>query len=422
MGLTAKRVSKLLRKGAAGRHHDGDGLSLKIVNQRNASWVLRYQLAGRERWMGLGSAKTFSLSEARERARREKQKLADRIDPLEARRGERIAAKLAAAKAMSFAEAAKTYHQQHAGKWRSVKHAQQFINSLEQYAYPVIGALPVSSIDTNLVLKVLERPIPAERGYPAGPFWQARPETAARVRSRIGTVLDWAKARGLRTGDNPAALAIIGKALPARTDVAKVEHHAALPYRQLPAFVQQLKQRQGSAARALEFTILVCARTGETINAKHNEFNLDERIWTVPANRMKAGREHRVALSAAVIDLLKSLPRDGDLDKGFIFIGSTPGSGLSNMAMTAVLKRMGHGDITVHGLRSAFKDWARERTNFPNEISEIALAHRVGDKTEQAYARGDLLKKRYQLAEQWAKYCLTAPSKQIGDTVVPLNA
>jgi integrase len=422
MGLTAKRVSKLLRKGAAGRHHDGDGLNLKIVNQRNASWVLRYQLAGRERWMGLGSAKTFSLSEARERARREKQKLADRIDPLEARRGERIAAKLAAAKAMSFAEAAKTYHRQHVGKWRSVKHAQQFINSLEQYAYPVIGALPVGEIDTNLVLRVLERPIAAERGYPAGPFWSARPETAARVRSRIGTVLDWAKARGLRGGDNPASNDVVSKALPTRTAIQQVEHHAALPYRELPEFMAALKLRQGSAARALEFTVLCAARTGEVIGAKWDEFDPAERVWTVPAGRMKAGREHRVALSAAAVELLKSLPRDGDHDAGYFFIGSSPGTGLSNMAMTAVLKRMGRGDVTVHGMRSAFKDWCRERTGFPNEVSEIALAHRVGDKTEQAYARGDLLKKRYQLAEQWSKFCLTAPVKQTGDNLVPLHA
>jgi integrase len=418
MGLTAKRVSKLLRKGAAGRHHDANGLNLKIVNRNNAGWVLRYQLAGRERWMGLGSAKTFTLSEARERARRQRQLLADRVDPLEARRGERIAAKLAAAKSMSFAEAAQKYHQQHGGRWRSPKHAAQFLSTLEQYAYPVIGTLPVSAISTNLVLKVLERPIPAERGYPAGPFWQARPETAARVRSRIGTVLDWAKARELRSGDNPAALAIIGKALPART--VKVEHHAALKYQQLPAFVQQLKLRQGSAARALEFLILTAARTGEVIGAKWDEFD-SEKIWTVPAGRMKAVKQHRVARSAATVELLKSLPRDGDLDNGFVFIGSQPGAGLSNMAMTQVLKRMGHGDITVHGMRSAFKDWCRERTNFPNEVSELALAHTVGGKVEQAYARGDLLKKRYQLAEQWSKYCLT-PSKQTGDTVVPLHA
>ena len=174
VGLTAKKVAKLVRKGAPGRHHDGDGLNLKIVNRNNAGWVLRYQLNGRERWVGLGSVRDFSLSEARERARRQRQLLADRVDPLEARRGERIAAKLAAAKSMSFAEASRKYHQQHQGKWRNPKHAAQFISTLEQYAYPVIGTLPVSEIDTNLVLKVLEREIPAERGYPAGAFWSVR--------------------------------------------------------------------------------------------------------------------------------------------------------------------------------------------------------------------------------------------------------
>ena len=422
MGLTVKGIASLRRRGKPGKHFDADGLYLLVKSKKNAHWAFRYQLDGRERWMGLGSAKLFSLAEARDRAQAAKKRLADKIDPLELKHAERATAKIAAIKAATFAEAAQAFFDQHADKWRNPKHRQQFISTLKEYAYPVIGSLPVASIDTPLVLRVLERPVPAERGYPAGQFWKARPETASRVRGRIEQVLDWATARGYRSGDNPAAWKTIGKVLPGRSKTATVQHHAAMPYADLPAFMGELKQRQGVAARALEFAILTAARTGEVIGAKWPEFKLEEKVWIVPAGRMKAGREHRVALSAAALELLQSLHHDGDSDQGFVFIGSQPGTGLSNMSLTAVLKRMGHGGITTHGFRSSFKDWCRERTNFPNELSEIALAHRVGDKTEQAYARGDLLKRRYALAEAWARYCTTPPAAKSGENVVSLRA
>ncbi len=412
MSLTVKGIASLRRKGKPGRHHDGDGLYLLVRSPRNASWALRFQLHGRERWMGLGPAKRISLSEARDRAQTAKKKLVDKIDPLAERKAAQATARLAEAKALTFAEAAQAYFDQHEGKWRNRKHAAQFISTLKEYAYPVIGDLPVAAIDTPLVLKVLERNVSAERGYPAGQFWKARPETASRVRGRIEQVLDWATARGYRSSDNPAAWKTIGKVLPGRSKTATVQHHAAMPYVDLPAFMGELAAREGVAAQALRFAILTAARTGEVIGAKWSEFKLNEKVWVIPAGRMKAGREHRVALSAAAIELLQSLHRDGDSDQGFVFIGNQPGTGLSNMSLTAVLKRMGHGGVTTHGFRSSFKDWCRERTNFPNELSEIALAHRVGDKTEQAYARGDLLKGRYALAEAWAKYCLTASRQE----------
>jgi integrase len=269
------------------------------------------------------------------------------------------------------------------------------------------------------VLKVLEQKVDAERGYPAGPLWQARPETASRLRGRIEAVLSWATVRGYRTGDNPARWrGHLSEALPARNG-SKVEHHAALPYAELPAFMAELSQREGVAAQALAFTILTAARTAETIGAQWPECDLDAGVWTVPAGRMKGGKEHRVPLAPQVIELLAGLYReDGN---AHVFIGSQPGSGLSNMAMTTVLRRMGRGDITVHGTaRSAFRDWAAERTNFPREVAEMALAHVVGDKVEAAYRRGDLFAKRKALMEAWAKYCKT--SAPTGDKVVPMRA
>ncbi len=416
--LKVKATAKLLRRGTPGRYFDGDGLYLVIASPTAAYWERRYELNGAPHWMGLGRAKHFSLAEARDRNRAISQLLTDGIDPLARRREEAARRKAETLKALTFAEAAAAYFEQHQAKWKNAKHRAQFLSSLQEYVFPIIGGQPVSAIDTPLVLKVLERKVAAERGYPAGRFWDARPETASRVRGRIENVLDFATVRGYRSGDNPARWrGHLDNVLPSRGQVAKVEHHAALPYAELPAFLAALREREGSAAAALLFTILTAARTGETIGARWSEVDLKTGIWTIPAGRMKMSREHRVPLSAAAKELLGNLYREQNNE--FIFIGPRS-DGLSNAAMTAVLKRMGRNDITVHGFRSTFHDWAAETTAFPNEVTEMALAHAIGNKTEAAYRRGDLLDKRRKLMEAWAKFCTTAKPAAAG-TVVPLR-
>jgi integrase len=341
-------------------------------------------------------------------------KLADKLDPLEMRRAERAAVRAADAKAITFASAAMSFFEAHQSKWRNAKHRAQYISSLKDYAFPIIGSLPVAAIDVPLVLKVLENPVPAALGYPAGKFWHVRPETASRVRGRIESVLDWAKARQYRSGDNPASWSVIGTVLPPRGKIAQVEHHAALPYATLPSFMAALRSRDGFANRALEFTILTAARTGEVIGARWDEIDLKAATWTVPAGRMKASREHRVPLSSTTLALLKNLPReDGN---PFIFVGPRTG-GLSDAAMTAALKRLGHADITVHGFRSTFRDWAAERTSFANDVIEMALAHAVGNKVEAAYRRGDLFDKRRKLMQAWADYTNTSGVPSSADVV-----
>jgi len=405
MALTAKRVEKLK---PPGRYGDGQGLYLQINATGAKSWLLRYERGGRERMMGLGPLHTFSLKEARERARAARQQLIDGIDPLEAQQAAKAQRALAAAKALTFAQAADAYFAQHEKKWRNAKHAAQFLATLKQYALPTIGALPVSEIDVGLVLKVLEKPVEAARGYPAGPLWSARPETANRLRGRIEAVLDWATVRGHRTGDNPARWkGHLAEVLPARGAVAQVQHHPALPYAQIGEFLAELRTRAGVAARALEFTILTAARTGEVVGARWPEVNWKERLWTIPAGRMKGGREQRVPLSPRALESLNSLPKERGHD--FVFIAAQR-AGLSNMSMSTVIKRMGRDNVTVHGFRSTFRDWAAEMTDFPNHVIEMALAHAIGDKVEAAYRRGDLVDKRRKLTEAWARYCAAATS------------
>jgi integrase len=411
MALTVRRVERTTKPG---RYGDGKGLWLQVVNPRNRSWLFRYERNGVEKTLGLGPAHTVSLELAREKAQACRLLLLDGVDPLEHRDAERAARAAARARAITFAEAAASYHNQHESKWRNRKHAAQFLSTLKQYVFPHIGALPVAEIDRPLIIRVLEQPIEAERGYPAGPFWKARPETASRVRGRIETVLDWCTGRGFRSGENPAAWAPLKAVLPKRDDVAKVEHHAALPWREIPTFMAQLASREGSAARALEFLVLTAARTGEVIDADWEEIKGD--VWTIPAGRMKARKEHRIPLSKRALELLESLlTEDGN---PHVFVGPRAGSGLSNMSLTMVLRRMRYGAITVHGFRSSFRDWAAETTSFPNHVIEMALAHVVGDKVEAAYRRGELLLKRRQLAEAWGRYCSSAAS--VG-AVVPLK-
>ena len=309
--LTAKRIERLRKK--PGRYLDGGdvgrGLYLQITDG-GASWLLRYErtIGGKrnERWMGLGSLRDFSLKQARERARQQRQLLADGIDPLEQKRAARAAAVLQAAKSVTFEDAATQFHRDHADQWRNAKHRAQFINTLRTYAFPVIGNLPAADVDVGLVLKVLEQEI-RDPGEPVRTFWKARQETASRVRGRIETVLDWCTVRGYRKGDNPARWrGHLEHVLSERSKNGS--HHPALPYQQMPEFMVELRQREGVAAKALEFTILVAARTGETIGAKENELDLKEKVWTVPEGRIKGEKEHKVPLPDAAIAILEFGP------------------------------------------------------------------------------------------------------------------
>jgi integrase len=390
MRLTTKRIARLT---APGRYSDGFGLYLQIQSATSRSWLFRYQRHGRERWLGLGACHTIDLREARERARKARHLLVDGIDPIEARKAERVALALAEARTLTFEAATRQYFDQHEKKWRRAKHRAQFLSSLMSYAFPKIGSLSVDDIDTGQVLRVIE------------PIWVRIPESANRLRSRIEAVLDWATVRGYRTGDNPARWrAHLDNVLPSRGSIQKTVHHAALPYPELPEFMAALKLRAGTAARCLEFTILTAARTGEALKATWGEIDLKGKVWTIPAGRMKGGREHRAPLPA--IEIIGALPREDDNE--FVFIGPRA-QGLSNMAMAKVLTRMGQV-ITVHGFRSSFRDWAAERTAYPNHVVEMALAHVIGDKVEAAYRRGDLFTKRVRLMADWAKFCSTKPA------------
>jgi integrase len=398
--LTSLSVRQARRRGLYG---DGGGLFLQVSESGAKSWVFRFKNADRLRVMGLGPAHTITLVEARDRARECRKLRLDGIDPIEARRAERTKAKLDAAKAVTFAECADAYITAHKAGWRNPKHAAQWPATLAAYVNPTFGELPVQAIDTALVMKVLEQ------------IWTEKPETASRVRGRIESILDWARARSYREGENPARWrGHLENLLPSRSKVRRVKHHAALPYSELSAFMLALRQQEGVVVRALEFTILTAARTGEVIGARWEEISIAERLWTVPAERMKVGQEHRVPLSGRALEIGEEMQAIGG---NFIFPSGKRGKPLSNMAMTMVLRRMGHGDRTVHGFRSTFRDWAAERTNFPAEVAEMALAHAVSDRVEAAYRRGDLFEKRRALAEAWGKFCATA---LVGDEVMSI--
>jgi len=386
--LTALAVEKAKKRGYYG---DGGGLFLQVSSSGSKSWVFRFKEAGKLHEMGLGATHTIGLAEARERARECRRLRLDGIDPIEARKIARAQARLDAAKAVTFKDCAERYIASHGAGWRSRTHAAQWPSTFRRYIYPVFGSLPVQGVDVGLVLKVLE------------PIWTAKPETASRVRGRIESVLDWATARGYRQGENPARWrGHLQNLLPTKSKVRRVKHHAALPYAEIGDFIAQLKQQEGVAARALEFTILTAARTGEVIGATWSEINFVEQLWVVPAERMKSGKEHRVPLSVAALAILEQMQaiRQGN----FVFLGGKAHRPLSNMAMMMTLRRMGRGDLTVHGFRSSFRDWAAERTDFPGEVAEMALAHAVSGKVEAAYRRGDLFQKRRHLMDAWAEF------------------
>jgi integrase len=315
-------------------------------------------------------------------------------------------ANIAAAKAVTFDECATAYIASHRAGWRNAKHAAQWTSTLETYASPVFGKVPVQAVDVALVMRVLE------------PLWSVKPETASRVRGRIESILDWAKVRGHRDGENPARWrGHLDHLLPARSKVRKIKHHAALPYGDVPVFMVALRGREAVAARALEFAILTAARTGEVLGTKWSEIDLTAAVWTVPALRMKAGAEHRVPLSAPALAVLRAMEklRDGD----FVFPGDRHAT-LSNMSMLMLLRRMGHADLTAHGFRSTFRDWAAECTSFANEVAEMALAHAIDDKTEAAYRRGALFERRRRLMQAWADFCTGVHER--GNVVVLLGS
>lgn len=349
--------------------------------------------------MGLGPYSDFNLAEARARARAQRQLLHDGVDPLEAKRAGKVQAALAAAATRTFEQCALSHFDARAGSWRNERHRRNYLASLQTYVFPLIGSLPVGAIDTPQVLAVMEQPV-----GDAGPFWRARAETAQRVRGRIEAVLDWAKVRGYRAGDNPAHWKGHLDHLFPREKTAEVKHLAAMAYSELPNFMAALREREDVFARAFEFLILCSARSGEVLGARWPEINFQEKVWTIPGNRMKGGKQHRVALSQRAVDILQALPREASNE--FVFVGTRAGRGLGPLAFNDTLKKM-KVDVTTHGFRSSFRDWTAERTNFPREAAELALAHSVGDATEKAYARGDQLQKRFALAEAWARFCTT---------------
>jgi integrase len=392
--LTALDIARATK---AGRFPDGGGLYLQIGAAGGRSWIYRYYLGGKERYLGLGSATAIPLKRARELAAQARQLRAEGIDPIDQRRHDRMAEKILTAKVTTFSQCATQYVVAHEPSWRNEKHRQQWVNTLRTYAQPVLGELPVQAINTDLIMKVLL------------PIWTTKPETASRVRGRIETILDWATVRELRQGDNPARWrGHLEHLLPAPSKVREPQHFAALPYAEVPAFMAALRGRPGISARCLEFAVLTAARTSEAIGARWDEFDLSHgrAARVIPSNRMKSAAEHRVPLAPEVVSLLLDL--QSRRENEFVFPGHRNGQTLSNMALLKMLALMDHGSLTTHGFRSSFTDWAHETTDFPDAVIDMALAHKVSDKVQAAYRRGDLFQKRRRLMQEWATFCASA--------------
>jgi integrase len=412
---TERLSSAQVMNAKPGMHPDGGGLYLQVTTgkdkQINKSWLFRYAIKGRERQMGLGSINTIRLRDARDEAERCRKLLRQGKDPIVERDVEKAEKQVANAKSMTFDRCAELFMKSHESGWRNAKHRQQWRNTLATYASPIIGKLLVRDIDTALVMQVLE------------PIWTTKPETAGRVRGRIESILDWAKVCGYRDGENPARWrGHLDHLLPARSKVRKVKPQPALPHAQIGTFMAELREQEGIAARALEFAILTTARSGEVRGMRwdDNEINIADKIWTIPPERMKGEREHRVPLIAPAVVLIEGMwsVRQDE----WVFPGDRPGRPLSDMALTEVIRRMnevrkaaglprwvdpkqGGRDVVPHGFRSTFRDWVSEETNFPSELAEAALAHIKGDKTEAAYKRGTMFQKRRQLMDAWADRC-----------------
>ena len=379
------------------------GLAVHVQPGGSRSWALRLMIAGKRRELGLGGFPDVPLADARRRAREEREKVSKGIDPVAEKQAAAASLKEARARAITFEAAAKKYIEAHESTWRNAKHAEQWRNTLAS-TYPDIGSIDVSKIGLPEVLKVLE------------PIWKTKTETASRLRGRIQVVLDWAAVRGHRDGANPARWkGHLDQILPAPAKLNRIEHYPAVPVDQVGQFMADLRQQSGNGARALEFVILTAARSGEVRGATWNEIDLDAAVWTVPGERMKAGRTHRVPLSEDALKLLKALPRIADVP----YVFPAPRGGLlSDMSLVAVMRRMGM-EAVPHGFRSTFRDWASERTNHPRDVAEMALAHAIGDKVEAAYRRGDLFEKRRRMMSEWASFCgIVEPA---AGKVVPLR-
>lgn len=395
MGRTLNKLSAILvsKLSSPGYYGDGGGLWLQISGSGSKSWVFRFVLAGRAREMGLGAAHTVSLAIARDKARQSRLLISEGKDPIVARDSARTADALSRARFKTFDQCAEAYIKAHRGGWKSTKHAAQWESSLATHASPVFGSLPVSDVDTDLIVRALR------------PIWENRTETAVRLRGRIECILDWATVSKYRQGENPARWrGHLENLLANPNKIAPVKSHPALPWSEIGAFMVQLAGQEGIAARTVKFAILTAGRSGEVRGARWSEIDLAAKLWTIPAVRMKAGKEHRVPLSDAAVAVLQSLPRNGDI----VFPGRRKGTEQSDMTLTAVLRRMGRGDITIHGFRSTFRDWSAEApgNSFSREVCEHALAHSLPDRVEAAYRRGDLLEKRILLMQAWANYCI----------------
>jgi len=399
--LSATKVTSLTERGY---YADGGGLYFRVSKFNTRSWAFRYTRAGKPREMGLGAFPDVILKEARDRAAEARKLLRDDIDPIDQRQAARSTMIAVREAALTFEQCAAAYITVKEHEWKNTKHAAQWRSTLASHAYPVIGSVLINHVEQAHILKILE------------PLWTTKTETASRLRGRIESVLNYATARGYRKGDNPARWrGHLDKLLATPSKVAKVEHHAALPYSEIGGFVVELRQQAGMGARALEFAILTAARSGEVRGATLAEVDLDAAVWTIPAERMKAGREHRIPLSDAAVELLRALPR---IDKSKLLFPNTKGSELSDMTLTAVLRRMAR-PVTAHGFRSTFRDWAGETTAYPREVIEHALSHQLKDKAEAAYARGTLFDKRRRLMADWAKYCDTVATTA---SVTPINS
>jgi len=385
---------------------DGGSLYLRIAPGGSKQYVFRYIRDGRLHDMGIGPTHTLTLVEARERATEARKLLLDGIDPLQAKRARFAALRAADASAVTFRQCAEDFIKANEVKWTNAQHRREWSWSLRKYVYPILGSMPVAAIDTPLVLRVLK------------PIWEKTPESASRIRGRIENVLGWATVHHYRSGDNPARWnGLLEHALPS---VVKGDHHAALPYAKVPAFLAKLRQQTGVTAKCLEYIVLTAVRLGEAQKATWSEIDLDNRVWVIASARMKSGKEHRVPLSPAALAILKDMHEVRHSD--YIFPGSRQGYAMGKNQPGKLMKKlMGDAEMTVHGFRSSFRDWAAERTNFPREVAEMALAHAIPSAVEAAYRRGDLFEKRRRLMDAWAAYCAKVDTADAGK-VVPITA
>jgi integrase len=393
MARTLNRLSdlKVRREREPGMYADGGSLYLRVAEGGSKQWIFRYVASGRLRDMGLGPVHTVTLAEARERAREARLLRLDGVDPIESKHARVAAQRAADAKAMTFRQCTEGFIKDNEAKWTNAKHRREWQGTVEKYAYPILGNMPVAAIDTPLVLRVIKQ------------LWERVPETASRVRGRIENVLGWATVHHYRSGDNPARWGgLLEHALPTRNG-REIEHHASLPYDEVGTFMTNLRQDSRVTARCLQFITLTAARLGEATNATWHEIDFKARVWIIPKRRMKAGREHKVPLSAAAVALLKEMAAIRQND--YIFPGFKEGRPIGAHAVQELATQAAGSEITVHGLRSTFRDWAAERTNFPREVAEMALAHAIPNAVEAAYRRGDLFEKRRKLMDAWAAYC-----------------